>query len=874
MKRLLALFRRSQLERRLAEEFAHHLASLEADLIAQGHSPTEAKRLARLEFGNAESIKDQHRDARGLPWLEDFLSDLRLAARQLRQAPGYCAIAILTMSLGIGANTAIFTLVNAALLKQAPYPDPTTLKDITRAFGGRLEWPVFDSRQFVELRDKATSFSYVAAMRDKGHLNWLQDRAALEIKVMRVSADYFRALGIEPQYGRSFERREESMANAPVAIVSHGFASRHLNNRLDQVLNLGGTPHAVVGILPAHFPAKDVEVYLPMEVRPIQDGDNTQVFGRLKPGVTNAQASEQCTALIQALIRSEYKNRAPQLRISMEPYGSVDGRQFQSPLMLLTGSVALILLIACANLANLMLARATIRVREMAIRASLGAGRFRLARQMIAESLLLSLLGGLAGLALAAVLLPLLIAASPVDIADLWSIRIDTTVFLYALSISIATGILFGLIPAWAVGNADPIEAMKDGGAKASSGRGSASFRRALVVAEIALSVVLLAGSGLLLKSLIELIALPSGVDESRVIAAQMSLRGELYNTSAKASRLFSAGLDKLRALPNVESAAVTLALPLERGLNCSVAIPLSMDRPERLKFINWRYTSSNYLEAMHVPLLKGRYLQPQDLANSMPVAVVSEAFVKRYLDGLEPIGMSVVEHCGGKTSRTIVGVVADLKTNSLRDKVPPTMYVPIEQATDQIVAAAHTWFPMSWVVRTKDSSSSISADIRAQLQAVDPLQPIHEFNTIEDLRNAAVSNERFLAYLIAAFALLALTLTSAGIYGVLSYVVSQRGMEFAIRLALGAPITQLSLSVLAQGLRLAAYGLLVGSGASYGLFRWLRSVSPDLIPPTNLNPALVAAPIAILALAVILACLAPAFRVARIHPNAALRAI
>lgn len=381
------------------------------------------------------------------------------------------------------------------------------------------------------------------------------------------------------------------------------------------------------------------------------------------------------------------------------------------------------------------------------------------------------------------------------------------------------------------------------------------------------MSVILLAGSGLLLKSLFDLLALPSGADESRLIAAQMSLRGERFDSSAKASRFFKAGLAKLQSLPNIESASVTLALPLERGLNCSVSID-----PSERKFINWRYTSPNYLEAIRVPLLKGRYLSDLDQTNSLPVAVVSETFVNRYLPGRDPIGVSVLEQCGGKINRTIVGVVADLKTDSLRGKVPPTMYVTIDQANDDIVKASHTWFPMSWVIRTRDQSDAIASQIEQTLRSVDSLTPIRKFNTMHDLRSKAVSNDRFLAYLIAAFASLALLLTTAGIYGVLSYVVSQRSPEFAIRLAIGAPIRKLALGIFSDGLRLAAIGLILGSIGAFALIRWLTHTVPGLLPPTGESLLWFLGPLACLILAVLAACLSPAIRVSRIDPNLALK--
>jgi predicted permease len=873
MKRLLALFRRRSMERRLDEEFSHHLEMLEAQFVEQGHTAEESRRLARREFGSLELHKDAHRDERGLPWVEDFATDLKLAMRQMRHAKGFCAVAVLTMGLGIGASTTIFTLVNAALLRESPFPDPSRLKDLTKASGNRIGWPVFDSRQFVELRDRTKSFEAVAAMRDKGSLSWVRNGVASELRVMRVSSDYFRALGIEPQYGRSFSRREEEVSDSGVAVVTESLLRKELAGRMGTTLNLGGKIYAVVGALPAAFPSKEVDVYLPMHVQAVQDGDNTLVFGRLRAGVPAAQAAEESTAILQNLIEREYKSKAPGLRISLERYGSSDGRSFQGILVLLSVSVGLILLIACANLANLMLARSSSRVREMAIRTSLGAGRFRLARQLLAESVLISLLGGLAGLCIASILLPLLIAGSPVDIDSMWQVRMDGVVFAYAMGVSLVTGIIFGSVPAWVAGRVDAVEAMKDGGSKESAGRGGTKLRRSLVVAEIAVSVILLASAGVLIRGLSDLLALPSGADETRVIAAQMSLRGERYNTSERASRFFEAGIARLTSISNVEGAAVTLALPLERGLNCSVMVPSAKFRPDEFKFINWRYTSPSYLSLMRVPLLAGRHMDSRDQSKSPPIAVVSETFVKKYLEGRDAIGLTVVERCGGKTERTIIGVVADVKTNTLNQTVPPTMYIPVSQASDSIVNAAHTWFPMSWVVRTKDQGDGMMQRMEMELRATDPLQPVKQFTTIDALRAKAVQNERFLSYLVSAFALLAMLLTCAGVYGVLAFVVTQRSMEFAIKLALGAKPYRLALEVLRQGLVLSAAGLLFGGSGAVLLLRWLAKAFPTILPNTSLDPFLVGLPVLCLLAVVAVACLAPALRIARLDPNGVLRA-
>jgi predicted permease len=870
MRRLLDFFRSRQLDRRLEEEFAHHLAMLEDKYLAAGHPPAEARRLARREFGSPALHRDAHRDVRGLPWLTDFFNDLRHAARQLRLSPLFCAIAILTMSLGIGSSTAIFTLVNAALLRESPYPEPARLRDITRTTRERTGWPIFDSNQFLAFRNADTGFAHIAAARDRGRINWIHDGSASELTVLRVSADYFHALGILPQYGRDFTRADEAGTVDTTVIISARLLAR-LNGRMDSPLNLGGNPHAIIGVLPADFPEREVDLYVPMHPRPVQDGDNIHVFGRLAAATPPARAAEVCSRIFTDLLTREYTNMSADLRISLERYGSVDGREYMAPLLVLSGSVGLILLIACVNLSSLLLARASSRHRELAIRSSLGAGRGRIVRQLLAESVLLSACGGLCGAALAYGLIPLLLAISPIEV-DTWVIEMDLTALAFAIGVSTLAGITLGLVPAWSASRINPSSAMRDGSQKGASARSGINLRRGLVVAEIAVSVILLITSAVLVSSLNQLLALPSGVDETRIIAAQMSLRGERYATAAGAARFFDAGIERLSAMPQVAAAAVTLAMPLERGLNCSAIIPQDRANPTRPRFTNWRYTSPNYLEMMRVPLLAGRYFSALDRTGSAPVVILSEAFVNRYLNGKASIGEQIIERCGDKTPRTIVGVVADLKTNSLRDKVPPTLYVPIGQSNDTIVAASHTWFPTSWVIRARGEDANLAAAIESTLRALDPLQPVSSFVTIDKLRATAVGTERFLASLVSAFAILALLLTSAGVYGVLSYVIAERSVESAIRLALGAAPGGLVLSHLRHGMGLSLIGLLLGGAGSWALLRWVQSSAASVLPVGGIAFGILILPIGLLLAVVLLASLIPSLRLLRLDPNQLLR--
>lgn len=858
--KLFNLWRRKGLDSRVEEEFAEHLAMMEEDLMRGGMSREEARAEARRQFGSPVGHREAARDVYGLPWLEEAWQDARFGLRQMRKAPLFTAIAILTMGLGIGANTAIFALLNAALLRMAPYPEAERLVEVTKARKTEIGYPVFDSKQFVYLRDQLKGFATVAARRDTGSVAWIAGNSVREIKVTKVSAEYFRALGIGPRAGRELLAAEDLPGAAKAAVVS-----ARLWQQLDEgvfvtgkTLNLGGEVVPVVGVLGAEFPVKDVDVFLPAQSAAIPDGDNTMVFARLADGVSEGQFNEKATAVFRVLLAESYPKYSKDLVILAQPYGSIGRWELRLPLYVLSAAVGLILVIACANLANLLLARASARQREMAIRASLGAGRWRLARQLMTESLLLAAGGALLGLALAQGAIPLLLALSPVEsFATDWNVSIDGRVLAATALLSAGTGLLFGLAPSLFAG--------KMGTAGKSVG-GGAVLQRLLVAAEVALSFALLVLAGMLGQSLTNLMRAPSGVDESRVIAGKMSLRGERYDTAGKSAVLFERGMERIAAVPGVEGVAVTLAMPLERGLNYSVSVPDALDRPEEGKLSNWRYVSANYFRLMGMRLVGGREFNAQEGAK---VAVVSETFEKKYFGARGALGRTLLEKAGDPVTRVIVGVVADVKANNLRQDSPPTVYVPVGQAQDNLIAAAHTWFPMTWVIRTRGAGESVMGEVEKAMRGVDPLLPFQGFQTMADLRDELARMDRFVAWLMTAFAGLAMTLAAAGIYGVISYLVTRRIPEMGVRLALGAPAWELAIGVIGQGLRWTAAGILAGAGLAYGGAVWMRSFLYG-VPMLDWQTYLVCG--VLLAAVAVLAGLGPARRVLAVDPMQALR--
>jgi predicted permease len=871
MNRLWNLLRRRSLDARLEEEAQSHLEMMKADLVRQGRSPAEAEREARRQFGSLAAVREAHRDERGVPWLEDFARDARYALRSMASAPLFTAIAVLTLALGIGPNTAIFSLVNAALLRSQPYDDPASLVEPTKMRLGQIGWPVVDSRTFLHLRDNARSLEHVAAARDRGTINLIQGENVRPSTTMKVSDNYFAAKRTLPSLGRNFSRAEDSPGAAPVTILGHSVFQQAFRGDpaiLNQTVNLGGRYYTVIGVLPASHPEKTIDFYTPMQARPVGDGDNIQVFARLRPGVTPEQANAELTNLWRDLLRqySREPNKAGDFSMAVMPYGSSDGRGIRTPLLMIFGVVGLVLLIACANLANLLLARAAARMREISLRATLGAGRGRLFRQLVTESVMLSLAGGLLGLALGYGLMQLLIKTSPFGLDD-FDVQLDRAVLLFTLAASVVTGLLFGIIPAWHGTRLDLAEATKQsGGAKASAGRSSARVRWALVFAEVALSAILLVGAGLLVQSFRNLSRVPSGADETNVIAGQMSLQGGKYATASASELFFRRGLERIAANPRVDSAAVTLAMPLERGMNTAVLTPGGV-APDQRKFSNWRYITPTYFHVIRTPILQGRAFSDADGAKAAPVCIISRRFAEQYFKGVQPLGQ-IVDN-GFEVKRTVVGVVADLQNNNLRAPAPPTVYVPIAQTSDETVKMAHTWFPVSWVVRGRDASGGLTEVVTREIKAVDPLQPFGAFLTIEQIRGQALRMDRFLAFLLAGFAMLAAILAAAGIYGVISYGVTQRTHEIGIRLALGASANSVILSVLRNGAVMAGAGALAGVAGAYALSKFLAGYVFGVQPH---DPWTMVATALFLLVVAMLASLLPALRVGRLDPARALR--
>jgi len=875
MTRFLNLFRRRRLDGQMDEEFQFHLDLLTTQFINKGMNREEAERQARRHFGSVDAVQEAYRDQRGVAWISDFLADLRHGARLLRRDPGFSAVAVLTMALGIGANSAIFSFVNAVYLRPAPYPNADRLVDVVNEVRGRWNGPTHTSRRYLYFKEHAKSFEEVAASRGGGATTLILGGEAFQVSSLRVSHNYFRALGVEPLAGRFFLSEEDEPGGEKVAILGHGLWQRRFGGNLDalnQTIDVGGEAHTIVGIARAD-PVSRAGLFLPNRARPVNDGTNTTVIGLLREGVSMEQGSQDLNQAMQnykrefaAEQRREFHREAT---ARAAPFGSWM-RQFSTPLGILSAAVALILLVACGNLANLLLARATARVREIAIRLSVGAGRGRMIRQLLAESLLIAFLGAVVGLLLARWTLPALVRLNPIPISTLTPITIDWVVVAFTAALAIGTTLLFGLFPAFAATRLNAHGALKETGSNCTARGRTGLLRKSLVAAEVALSLILLIGAGLLVRTLVKLISVHPGVDATNVLAAKMPMQGQRYGTTAKGAALFRRGLDRLRDNPAVEFAAVVNNLPMERGLNLVALIPGS-ESADDWKLIDWRFVSADYFRLLRIPLQAGRLFNEADSGNAERVAIVNQEFVRRYLGKENPVGR-LLQVVSGKSDphRTIVGVVGDVKSNNFRVPAQPTVFVPVDQATDEHFRIASGYFPVCWLIRGRDSRSNLTTFVESELKSLDPLQPVSGITPLEELRQTAVQSDRSMMILLSGFAILALVLSAAGIYGVMSYTVAQRAGEIGIRLALGASIPSMIGSVVRQGAVVAFLGVIAGVGAAIGLTRFLQAFMFGVKPADPLTFAV--ASLFLLGVAAV-ASLVPALRIARLDPVRALRA-
>jgi predicted permease len=854
-------------ERELNEEVCAYLELLIEGKIKDGLTPQEARRAALIEMGGVEQIKEGVREVKMGNYLQTLWQDLRYGIRVLSNSPGFTIVAVLTLALGIGANTAIFSVVNAVLLRSLPYPEPERLVRLYWQFE-KDEIEAVTSLEFEFWKDHSTSFEAVAGISPTNSgFNLAGGAEPQRVRGLQVSEGFFKVLDVSPILGRAFLPEEDRPGGSPVVIIGDGLWRSYFGGDPDLIgkqAHLNGRSYTIVGILPPGFQSETpVDVLLPLQLQPTanNDGENTEMIARLKAGVTREQAQVESEQVFSSF-RHEFPNHAkPNDRgMGIRSYQESIVGDVVKVLWLLLGAVGFVLLIACANIANLLLARGTARKGEIAIRLALGASRGRVIRQLLTESCLLALIGGVLGLLIAHWCVPALLAITPKDLPRLGEVKLDYGATLFAIGASLLTGLLFGIVPALRITRLDLSSAIKASG-RTGTGRSDSRVRGLLIVSEVALSLVLLIGAGLMIKSLIRLYEVGLGFDPNNLTATQISLTSEKYKTTAPVWAFEQQVLDRISGLPGVVAAATSSNVPMERGLRSGAAI---RGRASERSF-QIRAISPKYFAALGIPVISGRVFDDSVSGSSVPVAVINETLAHSYWPEGDLLGDEI--SIFGK-KRQVVGVVGDIREIGLDQPVEPTIYLPMAQMPDGLTVMMNRWFVTAWLIRT-DRSLDLSKAIRDAVREADPQMPVASIRPMSGIINASTASRRFILVLMGIFASLALVLTAVGIYGVLSYQVTQRTHELGIRMALGAKQWNVVKLIVGEGMALTLVGVAVGLAAAYAMMRLLSS----LLYEVSATDPLIFAGISLLLTGVALvACLVPARRATRVDPMIALR--
>ncbi|HEX7315759.1 MAG TPA: ABC transporter permease [Pyrinomonadaceae bacterium] len=800
--------------------------------------------------------------------MKTLWQDLRFGARMLRKRPGFTAVALLTLALGIGANTAIFSVVNAVLLRPLPYRNAERLVWVSGNVRGGTNRASVSPPDYVDYRAQNTVFEEFAASTSVPFpVNLTGAGEPERLTGSRVTANYFRAFGVEPALGRAFGADEERAGPAPVAVLSDGLWRRRFGGDpsvVGKTLTLDGKAVAVVGIAPPEFqyPA-GAELWLPLDFddpeMKIRAAHFLRPIGLLKPGVTIEQAKAE-TDLIARRLEEQYPESNERWSLNLVPLHEQVVGGVRTSLWVLLGAVGFVLLIACANVSNLMLARAAARRRELALRTALGASRWRVVRQQLTENLLLALVGGALGLLVAAWGVDLLAALGAGDIPRSREIGVDGRVLAFTAALSVLTGLAFGLLPALRASRTDLNEVLKDAG-RGTSGPGRGRVRGALVVSEIALSLVLLAGAGLLVKSLVSLLNVNPGFDPANVLTLRINLARARYTKPEQAAAFFGDLQRRVAGLPGVEAAGMISELPLSGQPNDMYFYVAG--RPPRTAdqkvTADYRRVNQDYFRAMRIPVLRGRDFTEQEATGSAQVVVINETLARNFFPNEDPLGRRLVIDFGKQEEFEVVGVVGDVLHRSLDGGVYQMMYTP----TLRIGGS-------NLVVRTSSADPlALAAAVRGEVAAVDRDQPVSTVRTMEEVVSGSVAQQRFRTLLLAVFAGVALLLAGVGIYGVIAYSVTQRTHEIGIRMALGAGAADILKMVVRQGMALALAGVAVGLLAAFALTRLLSS----LLFGVTATDAVTLAAVSLLIVAVaLLACFIPARRATKVSPTVALR--
>lgn len=857
-------------------ELEAHLAMHIEDNVRAGMTPEEARRQALIRLGGMEQARQAWRERRTLPWLETLGQDVRFGLRVLAKSPGFAAVAILTLALGIGANTAIFSVVNAVLLQPLPYAHPNRLVLVTEGnpkagfSGDGMSWPVFS-----ELRDHNRSFSAVAGLVSHALTLTGQGEPA-DMSTVVVTQDFFSVFETKPLLGRALLPNDGRRGAAPAVVLSEDLWRSRFGadpGIVGRPITLDQRSFTVVGVMPASFHTpffnQADQVWIPLIQDPLFSGWTTRpqaphwmpVVGLLRPGVSMAWARAEMETVSAGLAAKFPEERG--WEIVIEPLRAAVVGDVRSPLLVLLCAVALVLLIACANLANLLLTRATARSTEIAVRVAIGASPRRIARQLLTESTMLGLLGGATGVGLAWWGVSALAWTLPAGLPRYHSVRVDGSVLVFALALSLAASLAFGLAPALFTAKGDPQNHLRES-ARSGEARGSQRARSLLATAEVALAMVLLVATGLLMRSLIRLTSVRPGFALDHLVKAEVSLPRFQYSKPEQWVAFSNQLLTRLQAQPGLQDAAIAAPLPI---LDNSVSLPFVIPGnpplpPGAVNLADYAAVTPHYFRVMAIPLLRGRLFDADDSMSTPPVALISQAFARRYFPGQDPVGRRLTFGFppNGQVLREIVGVVGDIHDVSLAKTPGPMMYVPFAQAP---------FWGGEVVVRSALSASAVAGAIRAETHGIDRNLPVTEIESFPEAVDASVAQPRFRTALLEIFSGMALLLAAAGIFGVVSWSVSRRTREIGVRMALGARRQDVVRLVLMQGVRPALVGVAVGAVGAVLLTRLMAS----LLYGIRATDPLTYAGVAILLLAVeLVATYIPARRAASVNPMEALR--
>jgi putative ABC transport system permease protein len=897
--RMRGLFEKRHIDADLEDEFAAHLDLLTEENIRRGMSREAARYAARREFGGVEQIKELYRERRGLPMLETFLQDVRFGGRMLWKNPGFTAVAVLALALGIGANAAIFSLVNAVLIRPLPFKDPNRLVMLWEGLPEiGLAQLGFEAPDFRVFQGAQKSFEEIGAFQSK-EVDISGFGEPEHIKAARLSASVFPMLGVQPLVGRTFADDEDAPGKN-VAVVSYGLWQRRYGGDagiVGRTVDVDRQPYTVIGVMPKTFAFplrgprinnESADLWIPMaftsaELKIWGVLYNTSVLARLKSGITLAQARAECDALARPILASyppslmlkDSKDALTlptiPLKITAVPLHEEVAGSVRSLLLIVMSAVSLVLLIACANVATLFISRAISRQKEIAIRASLGATRLRLVRQMLTESFLLTLMGGAVGLLLALVAKVFLLSLVPPGVALPADVSLDAGTMAFAFGISCVAALLTGTAPALQMSGGAVQLALQDGGRSTTPGRARNRLQGVFVVVEFALALMLLVGSGLLIRSFGEILKTKPGFNSYHVLTFGIPLPYHAYNKATRIRQFYDELLRDTSQLPGVEFVGLSNDLPLNGHLAATLEVEgITGEHGVIPQSTMQSLISGNYFDVMKIPLLQGRYFVPEDHAGSQPVTIVSQSVARKYW----PDGSALGKHIrwGGPVPwQTIVGIVGDVNDKPLGQPVDAHAYMPYAQMYDAAVETPmmSDFRNLNFAARTKADPAALATTMIQKVRSLDPDLVITNMRTMTETISDSVSGPRFNTLLLGIFAGIALLLASIGIYGVLAYVVTQQTHEIGIRLALGAEPLRVFALVLGRGARLAAIGAAIGVAGSIVLTRLMKELLYGISPT---DPSTFFAVVALLVFVALAACYIPARRAMRVDPMTALR--